>query len=69
MVIVFSFALGLLTAGLRSPRICLLVAGALCILSAAVGDWREVAAAIGGYNMGIALALCCAIALDLPGER
>lgn len=69
MIIVFSFALGLLVAGLRSPRICLLVGGALCALSGTSGDWQEVAASIGGYNMGVALALCCAIALGLSRER
>ncbi|OOG68477.1 hypothetical protein B0E45_19445 [Sinorhizobium sp. A49] len=69
MIIASSFVLGLLAAGLRSPRTCLLVAGALCILSSAAGDWCEVAAAIGGYNMGIALALCGAIAVGLPHDR
>lgn len=69
MIIVSTFLLGLLTAGLRSPRLCVLVAGALCILSAVGGDWLQVAAAIGGYNMGIALALCGAIAFGAPHER
>ncbi|WP_457581992.1 hypothetical protein [Ensifer canadensis] len=61
MIIIVPFVLGILVAGLRSPRTCLLVAGALSILAGAGGDWVEVAAAIGGYNMGIALTLCGAI--------
>ncbi|WP_112809218.1 hypothetical protein [Ensifer sp.] len=69
MIIVSTFVLGLLTTGLRSPRICVLVAAALCVLSGAAGDWQQVAAAIGGYNMGIALALCGAIALGPPHGR
>ncbi|KOF15075.1 hypothetical protein AC244_24780 [Ensifer adhaerens] len=62
MIIIATFVLGMLVAGLRSPRTCLFVAGALCILAGAGGDWVEVAAAIGGYNMGIALTLCGASA-------
>lgn len=69
MIIAITFVLGMLAAGLRSPRTCLFIAGALCLLSGAGGGWVEVAAAIGGYNMGIALALCGAIAVGLPHDR
>ncbi|CAN7529450.1 MULTISPECIES: hypothetical protein [Ensifer] len=61
MIIIATVMLGMLVAGLRSPRTCLFVAGVLSILAGAGGDWVQVAAAIGGYNMGIALTLCGAI--------
>ncbi|MGF6178540.1 hypothetical protein [Ensifer sp. 4252] len=67
MIVIAAFALGITACCLRSAPACVLIAVALAAAGALSGSitgtdsWLEVAAAIGGYNMGVALALCGAI--------
>ena len=68
MIVTASFLLGIITCGLCSPRLCLLVGAVLLGLAGVTGHWIEAAAAIGGYNMGLALTLCGAIAIGLQRD-
>ncbi len=68
MIVTASFLLGIITCSLRSPRVCLLVGSVLLGLAGASGNWIEAAAAIGAYNMGLALMLCGAIAINLQRD-
>ncbi|MEI3854148.1 MULTISPECIES: hypothetical protein [Ensifer] len=68
MIVTASFLLGIITCGLRSPRVCLLVGVVFLALAGVSGGWVEAAAAIGAYNMGLALMLCGAIAIDLQRD-
>lgn len=68
MIVITAFLLGIVVCGLRSARAYLFAGAALLTLAAAGGDWIEAAAAIGAYNMGVALALCGAIAAGLPRD-
>ncbi|NVD37423.1 hypothetical protein HT585_01040 [Ensifer sp. HO-A22] len=75
MIVIVAFVLGIASCCLRSAPVCVLIAVALVAAGALSGsiagtdNWLGIVAAIGGYNMGIALALCGAIALDLSRER
>ncbi|HEV7308658.1 hypothetical protein [Ensifer sp.] len=69
MIVTASFLLGLAACGLRSVRACLLIGAVLMALAGWSGDWIQVTAAIGAYNMGMALALCGAIAFGLQRHR
>ncbi|WP_077962727.1 hypothetical protein [Ensifer adhaerens] len=69
MIVTVSFLLGIAICGLRSARACLFAGTALLALSGAAGDWIQAAAAIGAYNMGVALMLCGAIAIGLERDR
>jgi hypothetical protein len=73
MIVIVAFVLGIASCCLRSAPVCVLIAVALVAAGALSGsiagtdNWLGIVAAIGGYNMGIAL--CGAIALDLSRER
>ncbi|OCP07488.1 MULTISPECIES: hypothetical protein [unclassified Ensifer] len=69
MIVIASFLLGILACGLRSTRACLLAGMAVLALAGLGGDWIQATAAIGAYNMGVALALCGAIAIGLQRDR
>ncbi|HEV7321902.1 MAG TPA: hypothetical protein VGO04_25140 [Ensifer sp.] len=69
MIVIASFLLGIAICGLRSARVCMLAGSALVALAGIGGDWIQAAAAIGAYNMGVALALCGAIAIGLQRDR
>lgn len=75
MIVFAAFVLGIATCCLRSAPVCVLVAVVLAAAGALSGsisgtdNWLEIAAAIGGYNMGVALALCGAIAVGLSHDR
>lgn len=69
MIVTASFVLGMLACSLKSARACLLAGAGLMVVTAAAGDWIQAGAAIGAYNMGIALALCGAIAVGFPRDQ
>lgn len=75
MIVIAAFVLGIATCCLRSAPVCVLIAVALAAAGALSGsiagtdNWLEIAATIGGYNMGVALALCGAIAVGLSHDR
>lgn len=75
MIVIAAFVLGITACCLRSAPTCVLIAVVLAAAGALSGaitgtdNWLEIAAAIGGYNMGVALALCGAIAVGLPHDR
>ncbi|OCP23360.1 MULTISPECIES: hypothetical protein [unclassified Ensifer] len=75
MIVIAAFVLGITACCLRSALACVLIAvvlaaaGALSGSIAGTDNSLEIAAAIGGYNMGVALALCGAIAVGLPNGR
>lgn len=68
MIVTASFLLGIAICSLRSVRICLLAGAALLVFTGAGGHWIQAIAAIGAYNMGAALMLCGAIAIDLQRD-
>jgi hypothetical protein len=68
MIVTASFLLGIITCGLRSARVCVLVGAVLLALAGVSGSWVEAVAAIGAYNMGVALMLCGAIAVGLQRD-
>ncbi|MCK3779814.1 hypothetical protein MZK49_24275 [Ensifer sesbaniae] len=69
MIVTASFLLGIIACGLRSARACLFVGAALMAFAGAGGDWIEALATIGAYNMGLALMLCGAIAIDRQRDQ
>ncbi|NUS69850.1 MAG: hypothetical protein HOQ41_15975 [Ensifer adhaerens] len=69
MIVTASFVLGIAICGLKSARACLFAGTGLLALAGANGDWIQAAAAIGAYNMGVALMICGAIAIDLERDR
>ncbi|MGE6783307.1 hypothetical protein ACQKGL_12390 [Ensifer adhaerens] len=69
MIVTVSFLLGIAVCSLRSARACLFAGTALLALAGAAGDWIQAAAAIGAYNMGVALMICGALAIGLERDR